>query len=249
MTRVTVGGRAVLDRRYHGTDAAAAPVLLVHGLGCSSEAYRPLLRLWRAGGAPRSGLAPDMPGYGRTGRPRALDIDGLAAWSIEYLDALGVPRVHVIGHSMGCQVALALARQAPARVASVVLVGPTTGRRCEGLLRYGLGLLADSVFESLRWNWTLTRMALQMGARRYVSTVVHMLRDQPIELAGLVRCPVLALRGLHDHIVSADAATRLASALPRGIYRQLPVGAHALQFTHPAEFWAVAGEFVDDAGG
>lgn len=235
-------------RERAGAELTATPMLLIHGLGCSSAAFGPLMLRWDADAERRPALAPDMPGYGRSDAPRrALDIAALADWTLDFLDVMAVPRVHVVGHSMGCQVALALARRAPTRARSVTLIGPTTGDECQGLLRYGLGLAADAFAESLAWNWTLTRMALQMGVRRYVPTLRHLLRDRPIAGAAAVRCPVLALRGVHDFIIRRDAAQRLAAALPLGLYRELPVGAHALQYTHPALFWAACRPFVDAA--
>lgn len=231
--------------RHFGQPGAAAPVLMIHGIGCSSDAFQPLLRHLDTTGEERPAFAADMPGFGDSPGPaRALDMEELAAWQADLLDALTLPRVHVIGHSMGCQVALALARQAPERVLSVTLVGPTSGDQIEPLWRYALGLAADSVFESPRWNLRLTYMALQMGMLRYVPTLRHMLRDHPIETAAQVQCPVLVLRGARDLIIQRSMALRLAAALPRGEYAEVPRGAHAVQFTWPADTWAVAGAFA-----
>lgn len=241
---MAVHGRVACFRSHTGA-STDTPLLLVHGIGCSSEAFGPVLARWSAQAEPRPALAPDMPGFGRSAGPRrALDMEALADWLREFLEVLAVPRVHVVGHSMGCQVALALARQAPTRTASVTLIGPTTGDQLEGAARYGLGLAADSLVESTAWNWTLTRMALQMGMRRYVPTLGHMLRDHPIARADEVTCPALVLRGARDWIIRRDAACRLAAALPRGRYLEIPRGAHALQFNRVDEFLAALGPFV-----
>jgi len=101
------------------------PVLFVHGLGESGLCFerlltRPELAPWRL-------LAPDLVGYGRTptdGRPRSLadhadDLVGL-------LDALGVTRTVVLGHSMGGVLAVMLAERHPGRVALVVDVDGNT---------------------------------------------------------------------------------------------------------------------------
>ena len=244
---IVVAGRSVHGVRRAGGPEAGLPLVLVHGLACSSAVYGPLLRHLAVREPGREAVALDMPGYGGSRAGWTLDIPELADWYAEALTVLGIERAHVVGHSMGCQVALALARRAPTRARSVTLIGPTTGDECQGLLRYGLGLAADAFAESLAWNWTLTRMALQMGVRRYVPTLRHLLRDRPIAGAAAVRCPVLALRGVHDFIIRRDAAQRLAAALPLGLYRELPVGAHALQYTHPALFWAACRPFVDAA--
>lgn len=246
---VVVDGRVVCLRRHAGAPGET-PLLLIHGIACSSEAWGPLLEHWADAGETRPAVAADMPGYGRSeAPPRALDMPALGDWQARLLDVLGHPRVHVVGHSMGCQVALALARRHPERVASCTLIGPTTGDRHEGLTRYALGLAADSLAETLAWNRTLTRMAMQMGARRYLATLRHFLRDHPIALADAVACPVLVVRGRRDWIVPAAVARRLADAVPRGRYAVVPVGAHAVQFTAPATLWAAVRPFLAAADG
>lgn len=240
---VILGGRRTCYRGHVGLQGGT-PVLLVHGLNCSSEAFVPLMDRWAAEAAPVRAVAPDMPGFGRSAGPReALDISGLAHWLLEFLGAIATPRVHVIAHSMGGQVALALARQAPRQVASLALIGPTSGLQLEGAARQTGGLIADSAFESLMWNWTLARTAWQMGPRRALATLRHMWRERPLDRADEVRCPVLVLRGRRDTIVSDRVARRLAASLPAGLYRELSVGAHAVQFTHPGVVWAACRSF------
>lgn len=238
-------GRPVRYQRHAGSDPTATPVLLVHGIACSSYAFRPLLDHVAERRERRAVYAPDMPGYGRSPGPRrALDMNELGAWLIDVLDALGLPRAHVIGNSMGCQVAAALARQVPERVASLVLTGPTTGDQIQPLWRYMLGLLADSLVERPAYNLTLARMSLQMGARRYVRTMLHLLRDHPIARAEEVRCPALIVRGTRDLIIPRRVAQALAAALPYGEYQEVERVAHAVQYSRPEALWALVGEFM-----
>src|SRR5262245_40307007 len=104
---ITVDGRSVCFHQLlpcRGEDAASAglPLLLIHGLGCSCEAWGPLLRCLERHGVEQSVYAPDMPGYGSSpGPPEALGIDALADWCARLLDTLTVPRAHLAGNSMG----------------------------------------------------------------------------------------------------------------------------------------------------
>jgi pimeloyl-ACP methyl ester carboxylesterase len=172
----------------------------------------------------------------------------MGAWLLDFLDALAIPRVHVIGNSMGCQVAMAMARQAPARVASLILTGPTTGDQYQSFWRYGFGLLADQFFESPAYNLRLATMALQMGPRRFVPTMRHLLRDHPIALADQVVCPTLVVRGTRDLIIPRKVAQRLAAALPRGEYVEVPGVAHSVQHDRPDALWALARPFFARSG-
>ncbi len=248
MASVRVAGAPVRYRVHARADGGAIPLLLVHGIGCSSRAFQPTLQHLTELGEPRRAFAPDMPGYGATPGPRqALDMEALAAWQLEFLDALGIPKAHVIGNSMGCQVALAMARQAPERVVSLVLTGPTTGDQYEPLWRYMVGLVADALFESWAYNISLLQTYAQMGVVRYVRTMLHLLRDHPIARAQEVSCPALIVRGKRDLIIPGAIAQRLAVALPHGEYVEVKGVAHSVQHDLPAALWAVARPFITRA--
>lgn len=246
---IVVAGRSVHGVRRAGGPEAGLPLVLVHGLACSSAVYGPLLRHLAVREPGREAVALDMPGYGGSRAGWTLDIPELADWYAEALTVLGIERAHVVGHSMGCQVALALARRAPGRVASVTLIGPTTGSEGQRLARYAVGLALDAVFESPRYNLTLLRMWSQMRLRRYFATVPFMLRDRPIALASQVRCPVLVVRGQRDCIVPARAVRRLVAALPEGRWVEVPAVAHAVQFDRPEQFGDLLLPFVARAEG
>lgn len=100
-------------------DAAGLPVLAVHGISATHRNWDLV-----ADGLPdRRVIAPDLRGRGRSnGLPGPYGLrrhaDDLAAT----LDALGVDRVYVLGHSMGAFVSVRFAEQHPDRVAGLALV-------------------------------------------------------------------------------------------------------------------------------
>jgi pimeloyl-ACP methyl ester carboxylesterase len=250
---LAVDGRPVRGQVWRAAEAGAepsllrVPLLLLHGLGCSSAAWGPALRCLGLQALDQPVYAPDMPGYGRSPGPAgALGIAELADWSARFLDAHRIARAHVAGSSMGCQVALAMARRHPERVGGVVLVGPTCGRQ-SGLGRYLAGLLVDGTRETLRYNSTLAWMYLQMGLPRYLATVRKMMQDDPLAAAGQVAATTLIVRGERDGIVSDAFAGELAAALPGGAFLRVPGAAHAAQFTRPDRFTALALAFLAGA--
>ncbi len=93
-----------------------APALYVHGVPTNSDDWVPFLEL---GG----GLAPDLPGFGRSGKPGNFDytIDGYADFLERYLDLVGVERVRLVVHDWGA-VALAFAQRHPDRVQRLVVI-------------------------------------------------------------------------------------------------------------------------------
>lgn len=252
---VRVDGRPVHCRlipRKELSDSQTArlelPILLLHGLGCSWEAWKPAMACLAGRDVGPTVYVPDMPGYGHSPGPReALGIDELADWTVRLMDALGIERAHLAGNSMGCQVALALARRHPDRSGGIVLVGPTTGERRVPYWRYVVGLFLDGFREPFRYNAVLLKMYAQMGLRRYLATVRKMMVDEPLAHAGEVRSPVLILRGEHDQIVPDDVARQLAGALPGGRFVLVTDAAHALQFYQCTAFADLALPFWQTA--
>jgi pimeloyl-ACP methyl ester carboxylesterase len=97
------------------------PVVLLHGIGRSLEDWEPQYELLAEGNRL---IAMDLPGFGYSQRrPEPSTLHSFAAGVLATLDALGeTRRVHLIGNSLGGAVALQVLGDAPARVASVVLV-------------------------------------------------------------------------------------------------------------------------------
>jgi pimeloyl-ACP methyl ester carboxylesterase len=67
-------------------------------------------------------LAVDLPGHHRSAGPALTDIASMADWLAALLDAAGVARACVIGHSMGSLVALEFAARYPERASGLALV-------------------------------------------------------------------------------------------------------------------------------
>jgi pimeloyl-ACP methyl ester carboxylesterase len=98
------------------------PVLvLVHGLGGSAAAWRPVMGL--LGRAARV-IAPDLLGHGGSAAPASGDYSpaGHATWLRDLLRKLDLDEVTVVGHSFGGGVAMQFAYQYPERVQRLVLV-------------------------------------------------------------------------------------------------------------------------------
>ena len=146
-------------RRIHGYRrafvlAGSGPALLMlHGIGDSSETWRELLpTLART----HTVIAPDLLGHGRSDKPRAdYSVAGYANAMRDLLSVLGIDRATVIGHSLGGGVAMQFAYQYPERCERLVLVA--TGGICREvnpLLRLAAAPNADLLFPLLRLRGT-----------------------------------------------------------------------------------------------
>lgn len=68
-------------------------------------------------------LAPDLPGHGRSAGEPPASVEAAADFVLALMDAAGVARAALVGHSFGALIALEAAARAPARVSHLVLVG------------------------------------------------------------------------------------------------------------------------------
>jgi pimeloyl-ACP methyl ester carboxylesterase len=96
------------------------PIVVLHGWGAHIEAVAPILAAFD--GAPDL-IALDLPGFGDSDPPpEPWDVDAYARFMIHFLDELSVERAHLVGHSHGGRVSLALAADEPGRVGRLLLV-------------------------------------------------------------------------------------------------------------------------------
>lgn len=218
-------------------------------------------------------LAPDRPGYGRTGGP-AGDFDTNAAAVLSHLDRAGVARAVVVGHSWGGAVALRTARLAPERVAGLVLAASVGGDAPTGLDRVlalrpvggvlsvlgaagtsrllGSGALGRRLRQGLppARSRSLEALALPVTARQAWRSFAAEQRAFVAGAAGILdgaaelACPVDVVVGTLDRVVGPESSRRLAGALPGA--RLVPVAGvgHLLPQDAPG---ALAGSVTDVA--
>jgi 4,5:9,10-diseco-3-hydroxy-5,9,17-trioxoandrosta-1(10),2-diene-4-oate hydrolase len=146
--RVDVGG---ISTRYWMA-GSGPPVVLVHGLSNSIEHW--LLNI-DALAAEHTVYALDLIGHGRTDKPltRSYELTDLARFVIDFMDALGIERADLIGHSLGGGVVLVIAETSPERVRRLVLVDSLGLARDVGIV---LRLVSVPVVGEV-----LTRLVLQ----------------------------------------------------------------------------------------
>ena len=116
--------------------AGTGPVLLlIHGIGDSSDSWRPVLEQLAEH---HTVVAPDLLGHGRSEKPRAdYTVAGYANGMRDLLSVLEIERATVVGHSLGGGVAAQFAYQFPERCERLVLVGSGgVGRSVSPLLRF-----------------------------------------------------------------------------------------------------------------
>ena len=107
-------------RQYFVEAGEGPPVILLHGFPETSFAWRhqipALAERYRV-------IAPDLRGYGETDKPAAgYDKRTMAQDVVALMDALGLPKVALVGHDRGARVATRFAKDHPQRLDRLVVM-------------------------------------------------------------------------------------------------------------------------------
>ncbi|MDR5866422.1 alpha/beta fold hydrolase [Halomonas koreensis] len=200
-------------RQAYRESGEGPAIVLLHGISSGAASWAPVAPLL----AGYRMLAWDAPGYGESqplaqAEPRAADYAArLDAW----LDALGIERCVLVGHSLGAMMASAYAARRPERLAGVVLADPALGYRDADEAK------RDSVYRS---RWT---MLAEQGHDAYAAARAPRLLREGADEADIARVRE-GMRRLHVEGF-AQASWMLANdALEAYLPEGLPVPATVL---------------------
>ena len=242
-TYAEVKGLRIHTRQSAGS--AAAPVVLIHGLGMSCRYLEPTARRLAA---THDVFVPDMPGYGRSDHPpRALNIAELADAVAAWMHVAGPDRATFAGNSLGCQVIVDLALRYPDLVDCAVLIGATVDPAARSFWRQvGRGLL-DLPHEPMSLIPVLAGDYFIAGPIRVAQTLAYAIEDDVAGRLPLLDMPVLVVRGSLDPICPQRWVEEVARRLPRGRLVVLPGAAHAANFGAPDALVDAIETFLDNA--
>ena len=212
-------------------------VLALHGNGGTHGTFNAVIdRLYTA---ERGVLAFDARAQGQSSRGSLpLTYELLAQDAICVLDALGVSRVHVVGHSDGGIEALLLARDFGERIASIVAGGANLTP--EGVIEDPSWDTAGSAATNRAWASFMEAGTLpaeidpsllpQAEDARLSGELLQLMLDEPhIDAASLagISCPACVLVGEHDCITDEETQA-IAHAIPGARLVVVPGVGHSL---------------------
>lgn len=251
-------------------------LLLLHGGGLGVEGRTNWLDNVERFGASFFCVVPDLVGFGATEHPTVTPSQGWlglrVAQCLALLDKLGLERAHVVGNSAGGgALALALLRQAPGRVAGIVLlggagVGAGENDRSVAPAR-SLALYDDPSTEAMesmleRFSAAPDRLPIsEIAQRRFQTACRPEVRrsfeamwtsgaEAPAvtdaELQAIDR-PILILHGREDALADPERSRRLAALLPKGDLCVLAGAGHWLHLDRLTAFQSLASTFFREA--
>jgi pyruvate dehydrogenase E2 component (dihydrolipoamide acetyltransferase) len=246
---VSVGGEGT------GLKTSSIPVVLVHGIAGSTL-------LWQANlsavGARHKVFAFDLPGHGRSGKPGGpYSIDLFTRSLLGFLDACGLEKVVLAGHSLGGHVCLKLALERPERVAGLVLIdsgglGPeidagflmpllsgVTREAAETMLR---GLFANPAMVNRSMVDATLEALSRPGALEAVRSVMESAVPRGIQVESLaerlpeLRVPVLIAWGARDAVIPLARGRAAHSSIPGAELWVAENAGHCLQIEASPDF-------------
>ncbi len=264
--------------RVHYQEAGrsdAPPMILIHGFASSNLVWSKVLLELAA--ADFRVIAPDLLGYGYSGKPRELDytIGSQARMIVGLLKQLGIERAAVVGSSYGGAVAVTIALDKPELVAKLVLVGAVTNNaptRYMLMRLFSSPIIGDILSPLLvgsrrllraRMKRVYDRHAWELDERRVharhlplqtrgthraiIRTVRRWDAERVSRDAHLITQPTLLLWGDQDREVPLENGERLQERLPNSRLLVFKECGHLPHEEYPEEFTAIVTEFLRDA--
>lgn len=230
---LTVNGKAVhAATGGRDFDASLPAVIFVHGAGMDRTAWALQTRYFAHHG--RCVLAVDLPGHGKSDGSAPDSVPAIADWLAALIEAAGLDRAALVGHSMGSLAALDCAGRYPDKVRALALLGVA------GKMPVHPGLLAAAqANEASAWD-AITVWGHSAAARighdpapgmwmvgggvrlleRAAPGVLHTdlaacnaYADAPAR-AGDVTCPVRLVLGERDQMTPLKGGKALADGFP-----------------------------------
>ena len=255
--KVEIGGRRI---RYLKRGEGGEPVLLLHGFGGDLGNW-----LFNHDALAEKHLvyAVDLPGHGESSKDvGAGTLDELAAVVAAFLETVGVESAHLVGHSLGGAVALAIASSTPRRVCSLSLIcSAGLGREInagyvEGFVRATTRNALKPCVAQLYADEKLVTRQLVDDLLKYkrlegVDAALRKLADNLFpggEQASLFRdglastkIPVLVIWGARDRIIPASHAEGLPGHVKVEV---LPDAGHMVQMEAAGAVNRLLGSFL-----
>ncbi len=211
-------------------------------------------------------IAPDLRGFGESGREGPYSMEQYAEDVVALLENLGIEKAVVGGLSMGGYVAFALWRARPDLVRALVLAdtrpgadSPETRRKRLELMALaregGSGAVANAQIGGMvgattrAQNPALVDGLHQMLAAAPVEGIIGALQamiDRPdsTDLLPMIDVPTLIIVGEEDALTPVKESRAMHAAIPASRLEVIPRAGHCSNLERPAAFNHVLGEFL-----
>ncbi|MBM3648642.1 MAG: alpha/beta hydrolase [Alphaproteobacteria bacterium] len=252
--KLTVHGRGVTATTGGAEfDPGKPAIVFLHGAGFDRTVWRLQTRWFAHHG--RSVLAVDFPGHGWSEGPALDSIAALADWTAALIDAAGLERAALVGHSMGALVAVETAARFADKVRALGLCGvaaempvhpemlesakANTPKVEELITFWGIGnaLHKGGMVSPGLWLRRESLAVLSGNRPGVIHTdlaACHAYKDA-IQRAAAIKCPTVLVLGDGDLMTPAAKAKPLAAAIGGARSVVIPGAGHFMIVERPDE--------------
>jgi pimeloyl-ACP methyl ester carboxylesterase len=251
------------------TEAGSGPPLvLLHGLFGASQNWgairRALALRFRV-------LTPDLRNHGASARDPDMSYAAMAGDIAATMDAAGIARAAVLGHSMGGKAAMTFALAHPARVDRLVVADIAPVRYPPALRGYVAAMQAVPLHHGLTRKAADAALAAtipEAGIRAFLLQSLRFESDPPAWRLGLDEIaaampaiedfapppgarfagPVLVLAGERSPYIRPDHHVAFHALFPQARFATVPKAGHWVHAENPTGFLALLEPFLDEAG-
>jgi 3-oxoadipate enol-lactonase len=255
----------LIDRMAVHVDGEGDALVMVHGLGGTSNTWTPLLPML----ARYRAVRPELPGSGRSNKAHALEqgpltIERLVAAVLRVCSALRIDRAWFAGHSLGTIVCMHLAVREPTMVRGLALFGgllapPDPARanireRAGKARAEGMAGITDAIVQAALSANTRETEGVAVAAVReslmgqcpegYARTCEALADAQPADVTQ-IQVPTLLVTGEDDPIAPPQASRAIAAKMQNARVEVLPRCGHWTTYERPAECAQLLKDFLE----
>jgi pimeloyl-ACP methyl ester carboxylesterase len=235
-------------------DAAKPTAFFIHGAQNDHSVFGLQTRYFAHHGF--NVLALDLPGHGRSKGDALASVEAMADWIIALMDAIGIEKALLFGHSMGSLIALEVAFRAPDRVSHLGMLGTTYPMKVSDALLESAKHTEPAAIDMVNIfsHSSIAQKPSAPGPGFYVPGVARRLMQRITQInprqvfhtdfvacnayangdaaARSVRCPTLFIFGSKDMMTPVRSTKGLTAAIPHGRVVQVSAG-HAVMSEQP----------------
>lgn len=244
-------------------DPALPTLVFVHGAGFDHSIWQQQTRYFAHHGY--SVLALDLPAHGLSEGEPLTDVGAMSDWLSDAIDAAGVEKATLIGHSMGALTTLEAAARYPEKVSNLSLLGVAANmpvhpelldlaaandhKAIDLIAGWGHGSRAHQGGNIASGIWLMQAGSRMLEKARPGLLAIDLAASDAfkgaVEAAAKVQCPTLCLLGGQDKMTPVKAASPLLEALQDPQRVILPYSGHMMMAEAPGDTLDALIAFLD----
>ena len=233
-----------------------SPIVFIHGAGGSHQVWLQQLRVL---GRRRKAIAVDLPGHGDSNGSGADRIEAYRDVVKEFIAALGLDRIVMVGHSMGGAITQSIALVYPGLLAAIVLVGIGAKLRVHPQVFAGLRDDARRTVD-LMTKWARApgtpAEVLKQDAEAILRTSVPVIEGDLracdafdlMEQVKAITLPALVICGTDDLMMPPKYAEYLHGQINGSQLQIVPAAGHMVMLEQPDEVSRGIETFIERLG-